>query len=88
MPNTACHSCGSNLFEVVEKALPGAKHALVFVQCASCGSPVGALEAPGLGARLAELAVRVRDLGNALDIQLTKMSGRIDALAAAVERRK
>lgn len=88
MPKSACHSCGSNLFEVLEKDLQGARHAFIFVQCASCGSPVGALESPSIGARLGEQAERIRDLANTLDIQLTKINGRIDALAAAVERRK
>ncbi len=86
MPKAACHSCGSALFEVLERELPGAAHGFVFVQCATCGSPVAALEAPSLGARLDVLAERLAALAAALDVQLTKINGRIDELAAALGR--
>ena len=48
MANSACIRCQNQTFEARETTVDGLDRKLLFVQCASCGTPVGTVESHAL----------------------------------------
>jgi hypothetical protein len=45
MAASVCPHCQNGTFELQEGPITGIHHKLLFVQCARCGAPIGAVEA-------------------------------------------
>lgn len=78
---STCGKCGSHLFRVQKTEPSGSAFILYFVQCSSCGTPVGVLEYNNLGAMVEKLEAKVGDLANEIrqisyDVSLIKNSVR------------
>lgn len=41
---STCKNCEGTIFEVVEQSPTNANYKMFFVQCSTCGQPIGALE--------------------------------------------
>jgi hypothetical protein len=72
MAVSGCAHCQNESFELQEALIGGAHHRVVFVQCASCGTPVGIVESHALRrqqereARLRNLERQVASIGSAV----------------------
>lgn len=64
---STCVKCGSHLFRVQQIEPTGSTFILYFVQCSSCGVPVGVMEYNNLGAMIEELKSQVSKINNELD---------------------
>jgi transcription initiation factor IIE alpha subunit len=62
-----CGKCSSLSFELVEQAPRGSKYKLLFVQCASCGAPVGVLEYFNSGVQIENTNKKIQSLENKID---------------------
>lgn len=63
---STCVKCGGHLFQLVEQEPSGSAHKLQFVQCSSCGVPVGAMEYYNSGAKLEKLERKIANLESQL----------------------
>ncbi len=61
MAISACAHCQNQSFELQEPKINGARHRLIFVQCAVCGAPAGVMEDQAAAA-LQDQAVRLKDI--------------------------
>jgi len=78
-----CSHCDNQLFQVEEQTPEGSGYKLLFVQCASCGTPVGVLDYFNIGAMMEEQDVVMADLGNRLErieVLLRTLTDSIDTL--------
>lgn len=66
MATSSCGKCGSQTFECKDVTPKHSNFVLTFVQCASCGAVVGAMDAMNLGAELAEVKNLLQKIQNAL----------------------
>ena len=59
---STCVKCGGHHFKVQETAPQGSAFVLYFVECSSCGVPVGAIEANNVGALLDKLTAKIQNI--------------------------
>lgn len=53
MAQSKCPACGSNHFEAVHaQNLEGTTRAIIFIQCAECGSVISALDLVNMGIQI------------------------------------
>ena len=71
---STCSKCNGTMFKVVEKEPVGSNFKVMFVQCSSCGVPIGVLDYYNLGSLLQEqkklieaLASRVSNVEHSLN---------------------
>jgi len=60
MAISTCTKCGNHNFELVEASPNGSNFKYNFVQCARCGSVVGALDFWNIGSLLEKLAQKLQ----------------------------
>lgn len=60
MANSKCGKCEGSSFEVVNHEPRKSNFKLLFVQCASCGTVVGAMDFHNIGALIYKLAQKLR----------------------------
>ncbi|WP_407313738.1 hypothetical protein [Desulfosporosinus sp. SB140] len=71
MAQSRCLKCGSNRFEVVHaNNLEGTTRAVLFVQCAECGSVVGVLD-------FLNLSVKAERVKNDLQLMAERLLNRL-----------
>lgn len=61
---TTCGKCGRSSFTVQSGEPAGSQFVIYFVQCSSCGTPVGVLESNNLGAMISRLEQKVNAMVN------------------------
>lgn len=83
MALSKCGFCGSTSFELMQTSPRSSRFKLYFVQCASCGAPVGVQEYENTGAKLSALDEKV----GKLEQQLDGLRHDIRIIAAALDRR-
>ena len=54
MARSTCAKCGNGTFELKEQAPRSSTYELLFVQCTSCGAPVGVIE----GRTISDMMIR------------------------------
>jgi hypothetical protein len=72
MAKTTCGKCGGTTFENVIVSPRGSNFQLSFVQCASCGAPIGVMDFLNIGSELQDLRKQLTEIQDALK----KISGR------------
>jgi hypothetical protein len=72
MAKTTCGKCGGTTFENVIVSPRGSNFKLSFVQCASCGAPIGVMDFLNIGSELQDLRKQLTEIQDALK----KISGR------------
>lgn len=82
MALSKCGSCGHGRFEVKEVSPNNSRYRLYFVQCASCGVPVGVQEYHNIGAQIAPVTQTLDGLGR----QLQDLEYQIRQISQAVQR--
>lgn len=61
MATSKCGGCGSFSFEMVEKSnVRGSRFKIMFIQCSTCGVPVGVMDYFNIGNKIDELEKRVK----------------------------
>ena len=61
MARSKCGSCSSSAFELVEQDRIGnSNFKLTFVQCSSCGVPIGVMDYYNIGDRINDLEKRLK----------------------------
>lgn len=85
MARSKCGSCGSGSFELVEQSgIKNSKFKLHFVQCSSCGVPVGVMEYYNLGDKLEGMEKRIK----AIESITANIDGNVVAVAGLVKKKK
>jgi hypothetical protein len=72
MAISACAHCQNQSFELQEAKVSGARHRLMFVQCASCGTPAGLVE------------THAAELLQAQEVRLKSLQQQIAAIEASI----
>lgn len=62
-----CAKCGSTSFEMKENSPIGSRFKLFFVQCYSCGAPIGAMEYFNSSTQIEIVTKKIQNLENKLD---------------------
>lgn len=62
MALSRCMKCGNGFFEVVEKEPSGSNFIVMFVQCSSCGNPIGVMDYFNIGSIVNKLEQRLEIL--------------------------
>lgn len=57
-----CVACGNTTFELKEVSPSGSRYKLLFVQCTSCGVPVGVLDYFNIGAKIEGLEAKIEEI--------------------------
>lgn len=70
MAMSKCGHCGNHSFEVKEVSPSGSRYKMYFVQCASCGVPVGSMEYISNNVLLQKLTDAVKNIANAMNIHV------------------
>lgn len=68
MAASTCPKCGSISFELKAVEPRNAKYKLHFIQCASCGTPVGVKEYNNIGAMLDKQNQALKRIAAALNV--------------------
>ena len=63
---STCSKCQGHLFELSENSPAKSRYKLWFVQCSTCGVPIGAMEYLNAGTNLARIEERVKSLESEL----------------------
>ena len=61
MATSKCPKCEGTVFETATYTPAGSSLALTFVQCASCGSVLGAFRGPDIGAEMSRMKAQVEE---------------------------
>lgn len=85
MANTKCGSCGWHQFEVKEASPNGARYRQTYIQCASCGVPIGVVGSLDPGVISNENRDSLRDLDSNVG-QLKNSLHQIDYRLARIEQ--
>ncbi|WP_119054998.1 hypothetical protein [Acinetobacter colistiniresistens] len=63
MARSKCGSCGSSTFELVEQdGIRNSNFKLTFVQCSSCGVPIGVMDYYNIGDKLDVMENRIKNI--------------------------
>jgi len=85
MARSKCGGCGSGSFELVEQAsIKNSNFKLTFVQCSSCGVPVGVMEYYNIGDKLDGLEKRIK----AIESTTSNIDGNVVAVVGLVKKKK
>lgn len=85
MANTKCGSCGWHQFEVKDASPTGARYRQTYIQCSSCGVPIGVVGALDSGVISDENRTSLRDLDSQVG-QLKSSLQQIDYRLARIEQ--
>lgn len=80
---STCVKCSGRLFELKEQAPSGSAFKLQFVQCSSCGVPVGVMEYFNAGVKLDKLEKRMSQV----ESQIGYMQDSLRNIQAQLHRR-
>ncbi len=80
---STCAKCGSHLFQVQQTKPSGSAFKLYFIQCSSCGVPVGVREFNNVGAMIEQLGAQIRSLQQ--DVQ--QINYYISSMKSEIQRR-
>jgi len=64
---STCGKCGNHSFKVQSNEPTGSQFIVYFVQCSSCGTPIGVLEYSNSGALIKKLEEKINSLNG--DVQ-------------------
>lgn len=84
MAISKCAACGNTSFEVKLVEPSGASFKQFFVQCRSCGVPVGVLDYFNLGTIIKDQEKKVDDLGK----RLSRIESAINQIVNALNQRR
>jgi len=70
MAASNCPKCSSESFELVGIVPDGSKFRLLAVQCSSCGSVVGVMDARNIGAMLMEQQAAIKMIASASGVSV------------------
>lgn len=85
MSSSKCGNCGSYSFELV--AQPKVEHSLftlTFVQCTSCGVPIGAMDYLNIGDKLNTLEERIK----LIELTVSNIDKNITDIGNTVKKKK
>ena len=66
MALSKCGSCGNGFFQMVEKEPSGSRYKQMFIQCSSCGVPIGVTDYYHTHTKLVEIEQKIGKLEKAL----------------------
>ena len=75
-----CSKCESTRFELVEQSLPNAIHKTYFVQCSSCGTPIGVMPYFDIASKISESTKTVLNEMSNIKNTLISMQSEINNL--------
>lgn len=85
MARSKCGSCGSSAFELVEQdRLKNSNFKLTFVQCSSCGVPIGVMDYYNIGDKLNDLEKRLKNIESTIG----NVDHNVVAVAELVKKKK
>ena len=85
MARSKCGGCGSGSFELVEQAsIKNSNFKLTFVQCSSCGVPVGVMDYYNIGNKLDGLEKRMK----AIESTTASIDDNVVAVARLIKKNK
>ncbi|MDH0032043.1 MULTISPECIES: hypothetical protein [unclassified Acinetobacter] len=85
MARSKCGSCGSSTFELVEQdRIRNSNFKLTFVQCSSCGVPIGVMDYYNIGDRLNDLEKRLKNIESTIG----NVDHNVVAVAELVKKKK
>ena len=67
MAMSTCGKCGGHMFEVVENSPHGANYKVMFVQCMTCGVPVGTQDYYNVPTLIQKQTAQITNLASSLD---------------------
>ena len=67
MALTKCIKCGGHYFEVVEHEPRGSNFKNIFVQCSSCGTPVGVMDYYNIGSLMKKQEDKLDELTSKME---------------------
>jgi len=68
MAFSTCGKCGHRFWEIAQVEPRGSAFKLYFVQCASCGTPVGTMEYDNIGALLLKQNEAIKQIAARLGV--------------------
>jgi hypothetical protein len=68
MAMSSCPKCGGHIFELEERAPSGSNFKPQFVQCASCGAVVGAMDYYNIGSLIHQQNEAIKKIASALNV--------------------
>ncbi|GAB00760.1 hypothetical protein HWI77_11680 [Acinetobacter venetianus] len=84
MARSKCGSCGSSAFELVQQdRIKNSSFKLIFVQCSSCGVPVGVMDYHNIGNKLDGLEKRIKKIESTIgnvDYNVVAVAGLVKKL--------
>lgn len=85
MARSKCGSCGSSSFELVDQdRIKNSNFKLTFVQCSSCGVPVGVMDYYNIGNKLEGLEKRIKNIESTIG----DVDHNVVAVAELVKKKK
>lgn len=85
MARSKCGSCGSSSFELVDQdRIKNSNFKLTFVQCSSCGVPVGVMDCYNIGNKLEGLEKRIKNIESTIG----NVDHNVVAVAELVKKKK
>ncbi|ENW23378.1 hypothetical protein F925_02336 [Acinetobacter lwoffii NCTC 5866 = CIP 64.10 = NIPH 512] len=85
MARSKCGSCGSESFELMEQArIKNSNFKLTFVQCSSCGVPVGVMDYYNIGNKLDGLEKRIK----AIESTTANIDNNVVVVAGLIKKKK
>lgn len=81
--SSTCAKCGGHSFKIEMKEPAGSRYKFNFVQCSSCGTPVGVVDYFNTGAQLEE---QKRELGS-LEMRLSTIENLLQQVVHALRQR-
>ena len=85
MARSKCGSCGSSSFELVDQdRIKNSNFKLTFVQCSSCGVPVGVMDYYNIGNKLEGLEKRIKNIESTIG----NVDHNVVAVAELVKKKK
>ncbi len=85
MARSKCGSCGSSSFELADQdRIKNSNFKLTFVQCSSCGVPVGVMDYYNIGNKLEGLEKRIKNIESTIG----NVDHNVVAVAELVKKKK
>lgn len=84
MAESTCSKCGGHLFEIKVNEPHDARFKTMFIQCRSCGIPVGVQDYYNLGGLLKEQEKKLKQL----ESRLSGMQSALDGIVRAMQRQQ
>ena len=74
--SSKCASCGNTGFEIKDVSPAGAGYKLKFIQCSSCGVPIGVVDHANIGAFLKTQETEIQSI----ELRLSQIERKLDQL--------